>query len=427
MKRFTFYLLLILLFYTPLNEAFSAITVTAKDIGSTASSPKIKVTVDSFPSVILTNNIPTDITDSNAKFVRKIFAYTSSSAAAVPGSALCAMISGGCKGSDEICVYFLKNSQRNTLIPIYNTAGDSTSGVKEYKIAHPSDITGITNDADGYSNLCVPLPEPEPTFAFAKASDHTAGNKKYKITISRTGTTSQVVNISANPIAAQYKDFDYYNSYKLEITQLGNSFCGHYSKKISSSPDRYGSKIEISCDTDNSISFLKVSSYDHVFKFRGDHHDFSFWKPRTQTGYYPIGHVVVNGINSGEPTSHETLLVTGNIIAPASYSNQWSTYSIDENHTDGTIWKPNPAVGYTCIGDISVSGESNTQPSLSTNVVACIPSSCAELVGVGAWLGDDAGSGADRDVSIYGAHSGTFVSNRNQAYRIKPSCLKYDN
>ena len=86
---------------------------------------------------------------------------------------------------------------------------------------------------------------------------------------------------------------------------------------------------------------------------------------------------ILKNINKKSTTSPQTILVSGDIKPPISYTNIFSTKitsGINKNYSAFTVWVPRPPIGYECIGlviDTRFYDDSPLQP--SKELVACVP------------------------------------------------------
>jgi NedA-like, galactose-binding domain/Vacuolar protein sorting-associated protein 62 len=128
----------------------------------------------------------------------------------------------------------------------------------------------------------------------------------------------------------------------------------------------------------------------------GANDDVSVWRADLSRypGYYSLGDVAMP--SHGE-APRMTFVVSGEgdlLARPVDYNWVWSDWGSGGEH-DVSFWDPVPPSGYTCLGTVTVLGYDKP----STDLIRCVRSEYV-LPANPAYVWDDAGSGADNDVSL---------------------------
>jgi hypothetical protein len=145
-----------------------------------------------------------------------------------------------------------------------------------------------------------------------------------------------------------------------------------------------------------------TSTYDKRYPDNGSgaHMDGTFWHPRPDGDFRPVGSVVVGGYDDIN-NNRASMLVADNgrsaVAAPTDYTWIWDDSGSGADW-DGAVWRPIAPEGYVALGDVATSN--HDKPSVSD--VWCVR---ADLVATGGFAGgcawQDAGSGGDNDVAAW--------------------------
>jgi len=131
----------------------------------------------------------------------------------------------------------------------------------------------------------------------------------------------------------------------------------------------------------------------------------SFWRPDqfTYKGavYYPVGDLVMgpSTINDNKSVERyvgasmgtsgykfgksigperETILVSGDVQGPISYSAIWTNATIDSPPNVFTIWRPNPPVGFISLGDV-ITFDNTAPPTGESAPIRCVKQNLTKL------------------------------------------------
>ncbi|EDO25893.1 predicted protein, partial [Nematostella vectensis] len=124
--------------------------------------------------------------------------------------------------------------------------------------------------------------------------------------------------------------------------------------------------------------------------------DVSIWRPHGAEGFYRLGDYAVASHN--KPSNPAALVAkddgSGALAKPVGYSRVWSDAGSGADR-DVSLWKPTAAAGYQCLGLLATSGAT---PGLDD--MRCVWRGL--LIQGGSFeVWNDSGSGADKDVGIY--------------------------
>jgi Vacuolar protein sorting-associated protein 62 len=166
------------------------------------------------------------------------------------------------------------------------------------------------------------------------------------------------------------------------------------------------------------IEMKFVSEYQLKYwdKGSGADHDGAFYQPVVPEGYYPLGSYGQG--NYGAPLGPIFVareLVLGALAAPVDYAWIWDDSGSGAD-MDGSFWRPIPAGGYTCLGDVAQTGWG--KPNL--DAIRCVRSDLVVPAEPSTdWIWIDQGSGADDDFGAWriipsvdnAIFLGTFIGN----------------
>jgi hypothetical protein len=145
-----------------------------------------------------------------------------------------------------------------------------------------------------------------------------------------------------------------------------------------------------------------TSAYDMRYPDDGSgaQMDGTFWHPRLEGGFRPLGSVCVPGygdINNNRASMLVADAGNGAVAAPVGYTWIWDDSGSGADW-DGSVWRPVAPAGYIALGDVANS--SHDPPSL--NDVWCVR---ADLVTTGVFAGgaawQDRGSGGHNDIAAW--------------------------
>ncbi|WP_435260545.1 Vps62-related protein [Streptomyces sp. 1222.5] len=145
--------------------------------------------------------------------------------------------------------------------------------------------------------------------------------------------------------------------------------------------------------------------------------DVSVWRPQQQAaqGFWSLGDVAMDSHDEA-PRNAFLVKEEGTVLAPPTdYREVWDDRG-SGGDIDGSIWEPISPAGYTCLGAVATNGY--TKPSL--NAIRCLRSDLT-ILGKGSKVWDDAGSGADEDVSIWQADARDYTGLTSSTFHASSS------
>jgi hypothetical protein len=184
----------------------------------------------------------------------------------------------------------------------------------------------------------------------------------------------------------------------------------------------------------NSLEIAVVSNFNHIYSDRGTgaDSDLSTWSPVVPAGFYAVGHLAKNGYE--RPTNSVIVvkgLVNNAVAYPVGYTLIWDDAGSGGDQ-DGAFWEPIPPAGYVAMGTVVTANY--TQPPL--DAVVCVKVDLVVKVAVADLIWNDAGSGADKDLSLWRMDtsiplilSGSFCSRRSHSkpdYSVVAYAIKLD-
>ena len=129
---------------------------------------------------------------------------------------------------------------------------------------------------------------------------------------------------------------------------------------------------------------LQTKSNDTYTPFQPKGNPVTIYRPKTIDNdgdiFYPLGDLIVDGDNN-EPTPNDTLLVSGDIVHPNSFTKKYG-FQREEGIGEGVVgysfWEPKAPEGYTCVGNAI----ENTYNQLAPNPTdfACVPTKCTQPI-----------------------------------------------
>jgi hypothetical protein len=152
--------------------------------------------------------------------------------------------------------------------------------------------------------------------------------------------------------------------------------------------------------TTNDLEIDFIRAYDEVWKDKGSgaDRDVSFWRPTPPAGWHRVGHHAKSGYSY--PTDSVMIVkerTSGTLAKPTGYTLIWKDAGSGADR-DASVWRPKCPDSYKALGDVT--NGSHGQP--STNEVRCIRTSALEAALPGGFIWNDAGSGADADFGAWG-------------------------
>jgi Vacuolar protein sorting-associated protein 62/Insecticidal Crystal Toxin, P42 len=163
----------------------------------------------------------------------------------------------------------------------------------------------------------------------------------------------------------------------------------------------------------NGLEITFVTDFNHIWNDGGSgaKDNVSCWEPILSNGFQALGHYAHNTYDAPKSVMVAVKGLKSGVVAyPTDYNRIWGDWGSGGRH-DGSFWEPVPPQGYYALGSVVVSGYN--KPPL--NKVVCIHQDYVESSSVAAKIWNDAGSGANEDVSIYGIKSVTPDAD-NEAY-----------
>lgn len=145
-----------------------------------------------------------------------------------------------------------------------------------------------------------------------------------------------------------------------------------------------------------------TSGYDMRYPDSGSgaRMDGTFWHPRPEGAFRPVGSVCVGGYGDINGNRASMLVADGGngaVAAPVDYTWIWDDSGSGADW-DGSVWRPVAPEGYIALGDVAMVGHG--KPSLDD--VWCVR---ADLVTTGAFIGErawqDRGSGGNHDIAAW--------------------------
>lgn len=169
-------------------------------------------------------------------------------------------------------------------------------------------------------------------------------------------------------------------------------------------------------------SILAIKTVDSfILKYNdrksGGHHDGSFYRPVTTSGYYSIGDYGQSDYKDPFPcipVISVMALEEDALARPIDYKKIWLD-SGSGAKLDGSFWLPVPPVGYKAVGTVAHNGRSE-KPLLDS--IMCIREDLLIPGDIGKMIWDDSGTGAHHDFGSWqiistldkGQPSGSFIA-----------------
>jgi hypothetical protein len=168
---------------------------------------------------------------------------------------------------------------------------------------------------------------------------------------------------------------------------------------------------------DDALELRYVDDFELMWNDNGSGgwFDGAFYRPIVPNGFFPLAHVGQQdyGVTRGY-TFAARELVPGALTPPIAYTKIYDDSGSGAD-LDGSFWRPTPAPGYVCLGDVANAGHG--EPSL--DAIRCVRDDLVRdaVIGNGVW--NDRGTGADMTFGSWqvvpadddGLFIGAFVGN----------------